>query len=343
MHRLLMLILCALALVFLPSAASAQSQSQPESQRLPKRVLTRSQQVSRRNFPGPSFRQQGRRAEPFIADDIVDSANRPSPRDRVNGAIYDALQLVIVALDKIDNDNTIFPNYFSRRDREKVKAVFQAIAGPCNTGNVMLSDLTLTTQEAEKEPCTKDTLAYLYPPKEEKASITLCPTFFKKKAFTMVKGAPDPDNNPTHYVRCEELQANGHVSYLMETMGATLLHEYTHFDKLTYPIYSKSIVDTILRGEEVAYGAWAVYNQLNKKLLARINADSYTYYALEVFWTEVCNTNFLAPRENIDDADPDCGESVCTRDRSSTLAASSGDDSSLSSPPPSDDLGSVPP
>ncbi|KAL8848650.1 MAG: hypothetical protein Q9221_006324 [Calogaya cf. arnoldii] len=218
----------------------------------------------------------------------------------------------------------------------------------------MLSDLTLTAKEVENEPCDDDTLAYLYPATKEKASITLCPSFFKKKAFTKVKGAPNPDNDPTRYVRCEELQANGHVSYLMETMGATLLHEYTHFDKLTRAVLNKPILDQKIDQNTVAYGAFFVYNNLNKNLLARVNADSYTYYALELFWTEVCHTNFLARMEGIDDVGPDCGGSVCTRDRSSLLSGSSEDGSSLSTPPPSygsslspappsEELGSVPP
>ncbi|KAL8736493.1 MAG: hypothetical protein Q9166_000285 [cf. Caloplaca sp. 2 TL-2023] len=272
------------------SAASSHALYPTPPQQIPKRVLTRSQQVSRRNFPGPSFRHKG--------------------------AIYDALQLVLVALDKIDNDNTIFPNYFSRRDRAKVKAVYQAIAGPCNTGNVMLSDLTLRTKDdvEGEQLCDEDTLAYCYPPNADKPEITLCPNFFKKKAFTMVKGAPDPDNDPADYVRCEELQANGHLSYLMETMGATLLHEYTHYNKLMKPIYNKATGDK-------GYGAWEVYNNLNKP------ADSYLYYALELFWTEVCHNNWLPPREHIDDQDPDCGGNPCLRDSSSLSSAPSSSDS----------------
>ncbi|KAI4271154.1 MAG: hypothetical protein LQ337_006209 [Flavoplaca oasis] len=343
MPRPLLLILPAVAFVSLLSAAFAQFQSQPTPQHnLPKRVLTRSQQVSRRNFPGPSFRQQGRRAEPFVAADVLDSANHPSPRDRVSGAIYDALQLVIVALDKIDNDNTIFPNYFSRRDREKVKAVYQAIAGPCNTGNVMLSDLTLTTQEEPDEECDVDTLAYLYPPSGEQARITLCPNFFKKKAFTMVKGAPNPDDDPDHYVRCEELRADGHVSYHMETMGAVLLHEYTHFNRITKSIFSKRILDQESSDGKLAYGAYRVYNELNKNLLSRVNADSYTYYAMELFWTEFCNFQFLAPRKGIDDDDSACGGSVCSHGSAATSDGSESDDASQSLSPRSHQVDSAP-
>ncbi|KAL8992623.1 MAG: hypothetical protein Q9169_006955 [Polycauliona sp. 2 TL-2023] len=338
-----MLVLRCLVLLAIVSTIYAQSLPERQPERLPKRVLTRSQQVSRRNFPGPSFRQQGRRAEPQLAADILDSAVHPSPRDRVNGAIYDALQLVLVALDKIDNDNTIFPNYFSRRDRVKVKAVFQAIAGPCNTGNVMLSQLTIRTTDEKKLCSGGDTFAYLYPNDADQPFLTICPLFFKKKHFTMVKGARDPENDPDHYVRCQEIQANGHVSYVMETMGATLLHEYTHFDKLIKPVYSKSILDQSLDDGTQAYGSFYVYNNLNKNIKARVNADSYTYYALELFWTEVCQTNFLPPRENIDDIDPDCGGTPCTDRSVSSSGGSSSDGSSLSPPPSSDDLGSVPP
>jgi hypothetical protein len=58
------------------------------------------------------------------------------------------------------------------------------------------------------------------------------------------------------------------------------------------------------------YGSVNVYDNLPKDL-ARINADSYAYYASQVFWTAICGHDFQAPRPGIDDNDPDCG-GVCT-------------------------------
>ncbi|KAL8765434.1 MAG: hypothetical protein Q9209_007502 [Squamulea sp. 1 TL-2023] len=163
-------------------------------------------------------------------------------KDQVNGAIYDALQFALVALNQIDNDRTIFGHYFTLSDKANVKAVYQAVVGPCGTGNRILTGLTIRATDAIKN-CGTDTLAYLDDPEADKPHITLCPPVYKKKAFTMIKGAKDPENDPVHYVRCQELQANGHMSYLMETMGASLLHEYMHYNKLVESFYPTMIDD----------------------------------------------------------------------------------------------------
>ncbi|KAL8712688.1 MAG: hypothetical protein Q9220_003220 [cf. Caloplaca sp. 1 TL-2023] len=287
---LLSLIVLILALSLLPTASP--------------QVITRTltEKVAKRNFPGLSFRKQAERAEPAIAKDIVDTLFHPNKHDQVETAIYDALQLAMVAWDRIDNDNIIFPNYFARRDRANVKQVFENIIGICKTGNVMLSKLLIQTTDPSND-CDDDTLAFMDDDEPNFPFIVLCPSAFTQKAFTMLKGAPDPKNDVNRYVRCDEIVANGHVSYLMNSLGATLLHEYTHYDKLMQPVYGKSILDQKLNDNQGAYGPWAVYNNLNKALLARVNADSYTYYALEVFFTHFCGTAFAAPREGIDDDD----------------------------------------
>ncbi|KAL8953336.1 MAG: hypothetical protein Q9222_000798 [Ikaeria aurantiellina] len=302
------LIVWALALFLLPI---------PSSQ-----VSTRSltDKVAKRNFPGLSFRKQAERAEPEIAADIVDTSTHPNQHDHVATAINDALQLVMVAWDQIDNDNTIFPNYFARRDRSKVKAVFGNIIGICQTGNVMLSKLLIQTTDYTNS-CNDDTLAFTEDEDTDSPFIVLCPRAFRKKAFTTLMGAPDPKNDPERYLRCDELTANGHVSYLMNSLGATLLHEYMHYDMLMLPVYNKPIIDQQLNEDQWAYGPWTVYNNLNKALLVRLNADSYTYYALETFFTHVCGTRFAAPREGIDDDDSNTMDiKCCQTKRADSLA-----------------------
>ncbi|KAL8779830.1 MAG: hypothetical protein Q9213_006745 [Squamulea squamosa] len=154
----------------------------------------------------------------------------------------------------------------------------------------ILTGLTIQATDSINN-CGPDTLAYLKFPQDAKPHITLCPPVFKKKAFTMIKAAKDPENNPDHYVRCQELQANGHMSYLMETMGATLLHEYMQYNKLVESVYGTMIDD-----QKDGYGTVDVYNKLEKATKSRLNADSYLYYVLERFWTEYCQTRWLPPR-----------------------------------------------
>jgi hypothetical protein len=56
----------------------------------------------------------------------------------------------------------------------------------------------------------------------------------------------------------------------MNTLGMTLLHEYMHYDLMIASSFG-SIVDK-------GYGPVQAYDSLDKSL-ARVNADSYAYYA----------------------------------------------------------------
>lgn len=176
-----------------------------------------------------------KRTEPNTGDDLPDTPNHPNQLDQVETAFNDALELASYALNGIDTDTTIFPHYFLEGDRAGVKNVFVAILGtteiPENptTGNDLLGSLLVQTTDTNVE-CNEDTLAYTNGQDTDRPYIVLCPNAFKKKAVTALNGAPDPADNPDdaqYYINCEELAANGHVSYLMNSLGATLLHEYT--------------------------------------------------------------------------------------------------------------------
>ena len=120
---------------------------------------------------------------------------------------------------------------------------------------------------------------------------------------------PFEDANEKWYMTCGQL--NGHVSYLMNILGATFLHEYLHFDGLVQSVFGAPIIDQADANEvSIGYGPVQVYDNLSKDL-APFNADSYTYYALNIFWNFLCSTTFEAPRAGIDDADPDCGGETC--------------------------------
>lgn len=89
-----------------------------------------------------------------------------------------------------------------------------------------------------------------------------------------------------------------------------LLHEYFHFNSLTQSVYGREILDQVLPDGSGSYGAEGVYDNLNKNLLARVNADSYTYYALHLFWKEVCGVDYQKPL-TMDELDPDCEYQAC--------------------------------
>ncbi|KAL9585729.1 MAG: hypothetical protein Q9212_001348 [Teloschistes hypoglaucus] len=265
---------------------------------------------AKRTFPFPNYRFYSRVNEPKIDSDVLTFGPAPTERDKVETAIYDALQLIMVALARIDQDTTIYPNYFSRRDKGKVKQVFERLAGECLVGSSMLAQITIQTHDTlgpNGHGCEIDTIAYTFSYQLDMPRIVICPLGFRKRAYTTIRGGrANYEDDTDHYVRCQEIRAIGRVSVHMETLGSGLLHEYMHFKRLLFDIYGKSIDDQITRDGRVAYGPTAVFHNFNKNLLSRINADSYSFYALQVFWTEVCQFSFAAPQYPEDDEDPDC-------------------------------------
>ncbi len=178
-----------------------------------------------------------KRAEPTTGDDLPDTDTHPNQLDQVETAFNDALELASYVNNSIDTDTTIFPNYFNEGDRAGVKNVFIAILGTGDpqapVGNDLLGNLHVQTTDTNNL-CNGPTLAYTNGHDTDSPYIVLCPNAFKKKAVTALKGADNPADNPADaawYIDCDELAANGHVSYLMNSLGATLLHEYTYESK----------------------------------------------------------------------------------------------------------------
>ncbi len=261
-----------------------------------------------------------KRAEPGTGDDdFPDTEPHPNRLDQVETAFSDAFELAAYVLNSIDDDIDIFPHYFNGGDRAGVKNVFLAIFGTTtipenpSVGNDLLANIHIQREDTEGQCKDPRTLAYMHDGETKKPTIVLCDTAFKKKAVTKLKGA-DPQNDEDKkkwYMTCEPLEENGHVSYLMNTLGATLLHEYLHFDGLVESVFGAPIIDQAdPSGKPIGYGPVQVYDSLSKDL-APFNADSYTYYALHNLWNVLCQKDFKAPRAGTDDADPDCGGKVC--------------------------------
>ena len=194
-----------------------------------------------------------KRAEPTTGDDLPDTDNHPNQLDQVETAFNDALELASYVMNQIDTDTTIFPNYFDEGDRAGVKNVFSAILGTGDpnapVGNDLLGNLHVQTTDTNNL-CGGSTLAYTNGHDTDSPYIVLCPNAFKKKAVTALKGADNPADNPDDakwYIGCDELAANGHVSYLMNSLGATLLHEYTYElrNPSTHRLYKLTSPDTM--------------------------------------------------------------------------------------------------
>ena len=252
-----------------------------------------------------------KRGEPTTGDDLPDIEPHPSQLDQVETAFADAILLAQHAYENIDKDTTIFPNYFALRSRNGVKKVFSAIIGSSSLlgnydGSEQLGNIHVQTTDSSGL-CSSGTLAYTTDDTVGQ-HIVLCPDAFKKKAIGKLNGAdPSKSSDARHFIDCDTLTQNGHVSYLMNALGATLLHEYTHYDELTKHIFqAKPIVD-----QDDGYGPYNVYGRLNKNTQAYLNADSYMYYAVHSYFADKCGFDFQAPRSGTDDVDPDCGGTVC--------------------------------
>ncbi|KAI4111316.1 MAG: hypothetical protein LQ345_006829 [Seirophora villosa] len=68
----------------------------------------------------------------------------------------------------------------------------------------------------------------------------------------------------------------------MKFLGGVMLHEYTHGEHI----------------RDWAYGPVDVRNLRSNKETVKypvFNADSYAWFALEVYWSKVCGKTFAAP------------------------------------------------
>ena len=177
-----------------------------------------------------------KRADPDTGDDLPDTQPHPNNLDKVEAGFNDAIELASYALTNLaGNDNTILKHYFRDGDKDRVKNVFQTVIGTKNTpaqpgtGNDKLGNIFVQTQDPKKRCKNGRTLAFMEDFNTDKPFIVLCPNAFKKKGVTAIKGAENPATNPDDakfYISCDKLDANGHVSYLMNSLGATFLHEY---------------------------------------------------------------------------------------------------------------------
>jgi hypothetical protein len=260
---------------------------------------SRLQDLSRRNAPkiAHASPRLARRGEPNTGEDLPDTEPHPNQLDQVETAFHDAMELTAYVNMFIETDNDIFPHYFDTNDRAEVQRIFASIYNN-GMGNDMLSNLLVQTTDPESL-CTGRTLAYTDDDDTEQPFITFCPSAFKKKAVTSLNGkTPQDSDGPSYYATCKQDggEIDQNVSYvsqqrlnvgtslcthtndetdsqLMNTLGMTLLHEYMHYDLMI-----ASSFGPIVDHDNIGYGPTGVYDSLDKSL-ARVNADSYAYYA----------------------------------------------------------------
>jgi hypothetical protein len=179
------------------------------------------------------------RAEPETGDADLDPDEEPHPNklDKVERAFADAFELAAYATTVIDDPNrqNIFTKYFNEGDRANVRKVFSTIwtqptdtSAPAADGRSSFLGEILVQQTDSRNLCGDARLiAYLDQNNApDDVAIVLCPRAFNKKGVTAINGQdPQGDGSANHYLTCEALGDN--VSFKMNTLGMTLLHEYT--------------------------------------------------------------------------------------------------------------------
>lgn len=180
-----------------------------------------------------------KRGEPQTPEgDYPDTEPHPNQLDQLETAIKDAFELCAYVLggsvaNGIDSNSPIFGKYFNEADRATVKSVFSTIQPTTGDGNDLLDKVFLQKTDPDNA-CNDRTLAASYLEGDNPFIVT-CPSLFKKKAVTPLNGAAQNDD---YYISCDELLSGGsytgtgHVSYKMNSLGMTLLHEYTHYDAM---------------------------------------------------------------------------------------------------------------
>lgn len=159
------------------------------------------------------------------------------------------------------------------------------LGGPTSDrGSSLLRSITIVRDYRDPETgryhCTRRSRQAVFDDKSPPEMI-ICPV-----AFTYAGGI-DKAYRDVAAVTCDTVGYE--VSKRMNTMGSTILHEYTHFTRLVVPPLTAATED--------------YENKLHQlKVIARTgdavyNAESYAQFANEAFWTLKCGRWF-------DEADP---------------------------------------
>lgn len=145
----------------------------------------------------------------------------------------------------------------------------------------------------------EDTLAQLRYEESGSPTLVICDIAFKHGGIGKGYGILPR----VRAVECSNFANPAQVSWRMDTLGALILHEYTHYRLLVAPPLAKETTD-----EEYGYGSYNT-RQLPKSL-ALYNADSYSWMATENLWNEICQVDYAAPDRSSDN-DPKCGLRAC--------------------------------
>jgi len=219
---------------------------------------------------------------------------------------------------------SIWDRYFPRDAQQQVQSVWNNIISDTSnpgTGTDILQwaqiiGIDISKDNVGGDPCAEGYDAY---------TVEIPPTFL----------GSDPQGSTISYfcdraftgpqtigaIACSDLDT--FASNKMDFLGATILHEWMHNDNIGAAATGSHIIDV---NDIAGYGAYATQQlAINDPASCINNADSFTWLALEVYWTIQCKTGSdrfdPAPAPPsvtcFFDADPDGAEGYCPAQSSS--------------------------
>ncbi|KAI9874358.1 MAG: hypothetical protein M1830_009842 [Pleopsidium flavum] len=242
-------------------------------------------------FPsfGPADSSSGltKRNLPKFGSDF--NPNHLTELAQVKQGFADAIDLADKVLKTNAVDGPIFKRYFKDSDKAAVKGVFKAIYGDGSTFGsnefnklgIWYDDKADSPKSCKKTWLGKQVLAYLnHEVTGDGAQVVICPIGYK-------------------YPRLQDIdcgKVKDTVSGEMSSIGGILVHEFTHWKVLSgQAVNGLEIVD---HGNE-GYGPVNTYvfkNQVNNS--PRLNADSYRWFAQEVWFADKCKKSYKPATDN---------------------------------------------
>ncbi|KAK4693902.1 hypothetical protein P7C71_g3582, partial [Lecanoromycetidae sp. Uapishka_2] len=232
--------------------------------------------LAKRSIPTIDSNPLSKRANPTIGSGI-DTGN-PQQGGRLQGSkgsfsqAYQLMNYVTTTASEGQAVNkNIYVKYFDPRDKDSVLAVFSRLLGGTDAtdGAAEMSNIKVEGGEVGPDDPAPAALG------DYETNIPIL--ILSEDAWVY----PDYDPNAD---ACKTWAEEG-MTQDMLLLASILLHEYTHWDWFLASIHRGEIDD-----QEDGYG-WEAARALDKST-ALYNADSYNWYATELFWAiQICTKN----------------------------------------------------
>lgn len=218
--------------------------------------------------------------------DWPDDAKSKNHKEKLTDALPEAIDLVTRVTENYESYKDIWSKYFAESDHDTVKKVYkQIVSDPSKPGHGeprLENCKIIGTDLSHGHPSPRDSCAEGY----EAYTVEVAPGYDDPAGTTLTYFCDAAYAGPDSYKNMKCVDIGDTLSEKMEFLGATILHEWTHNDNIGKEVIGSHITDV---GGMGSYGPWQTRNMLKHNPdSSKINADSYTWLALEVFWTKLC-------------------------------------------------------